>query len=495
MKRPLGKIAAAFFVLVLATSAATPAHAQTFKVLYNFKGAPDGANPIAALIMDAAGNLYGTTLNGGSPTCSPGGGPVGCGTVFRLDPSGNETVLHSFTGPPDGIEPWAGLLMDAAGNLYGTTLIGGSASGFPYGTVFKLDLVGNETVLHNFPNSPGDGKFPEAALAMDPAGNLYGTTFFGGASNSGTLFKLDTSDNETVLHNFPSAPGDGSYPIAALIRDAAGNRYGTTYAGGSLACTALPGFAGCGTVFRLDASGNETVLYSFAGGNDGAGPEAPLIMDTAGNLYGTSALGGSFGKGIVFKLDPSGHETVVHTFTGSDGANPFAGLIMDAAGNLYGTTTAGGPFGRGTVFKLDPSGNVTVLHAFTGGSDGSDSHAALIMDAAGNLYGTTDGGGTSGFGTVFKLTVQTPQQATHTIINSVNALFSQGVLNGGQDNSLVVKLQHAIDLMNAGKNAAAIGNLNAFISEVNDLLSSGVLSPSQAAPLVSAAESVIARLS
>src|SRR5258708_503402 len=383
MKRPLGKIAAAFFVLVLATSAATPAHAQTFKVLYNFKGAPDGANPIAALIMDAAGNLYGTTLNGGSPTCSPGGGPVGCGTVFRLDPSGNETVLHSFTGPPDGIEPWAGLLMDAAGNLYGTTLIGGSASGFPYGTVFKLDLVGNETVLHNFPNSPGDGKFPEAALTMDPAANLYGT----------------------------------------------------------------------------------------------------------------SALGGSFGKGIVFKLDPSGHETVVHTFTGSDGAKPFAGLIMDAAGNLYGTTTAGGPFGRGTVFKLDPSGNVAVLPAFTGGSDGSDSHAALIMDAAGNLYGTTDGGGTSGFGTVFKLTVQTPQQATHTIINSVNALFSQGVLNGGQDNSLVVKLQHAIDLMNAGKNAAAIGNLNAFISEVNDLLSSGVLSPSQAAPLVSAAESVIARLS
>ncbi|PYT52596.1 MAG: hypothetical protein DMG43_11260, partial [Acidobacteria bacterium] len=173
--------------------------------------------------------------------------------------------------------------------------------------------------------------------------------------------------------------------------------------------------------------------------------------------------------------------------------------IMDTAGNLYGTTFVGGAFGPGTVFKLDASGNETVLHSFTGG-DGSSPAASLIMDTAGNLYGTTIYGGASsncsgGCGTVFKLTVQTPQQATQAIINSVNALLSQGVLNGGQDTSLVVKLQHAIDLMNSGKNAAAIGNLNAFISEVNDLLSSGMLSPSQASSLVRAAESVIAQLS
>jgi uncharacterized repeat protein (TIGR03803 family) len=340
---------------------------------------------------------------------------------------------------------------------------------------------------------------------MDTAGNLYGTTQNGGSGGGcsfgcGTVFKLAPAGNETVLHSFTGSPGDGGRPVAGLIMDTAGNLYGTTAEGGSGTCTVINGVpvSGCGTVFKLDPAGNETVLHSFTGGSDGIQALAALIMDQAGNLYGTTELGGSFGFGTVFKLDPSGNETVLHTFTGgNDGATPFfAGLIMDTAGNLYGTTFNGGASGYGTVFELDTAGNETVLHSFTGSpGDGASPPAALIMDKAGNLYGTTLIGGASGFGTVFKLTVQTPQQATQTIINSVNALFSQGVLNGGQDNSLVVKLQHAIDLMNAGKNAAAIGNLNAFISEVNDLLSSGVLSPSQAASLVSAAESVIARLS
>jgi uncharacterized repeat protein (TIGR03803 family) len=502
MKRPLGNVAAAFIALVLATSAATRAQAQTLIVLHSFTNSPDGAFPFAGLLRDAASNLYGTT---------DGGGTFNTGTVFKLDTSGNETVLYSFKGGSDGAFPSAGLVMDATGNLYGTTSHGGSggcsfSSGC--GTVFKLDAAGNETVLYSFKGG-SDGGVPVAGLIMDAAGNVYGTTQNGGSGGGcsfgcGTVFKLDTAGNETVLHSFTGSPGDGGRPVAGLIMDTAGNLYGTTAEGGSGTCTVINGIpvSGCGTVFKLDPAGNETVLHSFAGGSDGIQALAALIMDQAGNLYGTTELGGSFGSGTVFKLDPSGNETVLHTFTGgNDGAAPlFAGLIMDTAGNLYGTTQNGGgssncAVGCGTVFKLDTSGNETVLHSFTGSpGDGARPPAGLIMDKTGNLYGTTNGGGASGFGTVFKLTVQTPQQATQTIINSVNALFSQGVLSGGQHNSLVRHLQHAIDLMNAGENTRAIRKLDSFISEVNDLLSSGVLSPSQAASLVSAAESVIAAL-
>ncbi len=453
MKRRLGKIAAAFLVLVLATAAAT--QAQTLTVLHSFRNSPDGAFPFAGLLRDAAGNLYGSTNAGGaSGNCSGG-----CGTVFKLDTSGNETVLYSFKGGNDGATPGFGsLIRDEAGNLYGTTADGGSGGGcsfsFGCGTVFKLDPAGNETVLYSFKGG-SDGESPVAGLIMDVAGNLYGTTQDGGSGSGcsfgcGTVFKLDPAGNFTVLHSFTGG-SDGTQPLAALIFDQAGNLYGTTEEGGSGTCTVINGVSGCGTVFKLDPSGNETVLHTFTGGNDGA---APL----------------------------------------------FVGLIMDIAGNLYGTTQIGGgssscSVGCGTVFKLDTSGNETVLHSFTGSpGDGAIPRASLIMDKAGNLYGTTSNGGASGFGTVFKLTGQTPQQATQAIVNSVNTLFTQGVINGGQDNSLVVQLQHAIGMMNAGKNNGAIGNLDSFISEVNDLLSSGVLSPSQAASLISAAESVIARL-
>jgi len=226
-------------------------------------------------------------------------------------------------------------------------------------------------------------------------------------------------------------------------------------------------------------------------------------MDLAGNLYGTTFRGGISamcnGCGTVFKVDTLGNETVLYTFKGgSDGANPAAGLVMDGANNLYGTTSdndIAAPGLVGTVFKLDPAGHETVLHNFTGGiSDGQNPRAALIMDASGNLYGTTEGGGAFSAGIVFRLTAQTPQQATQAIIDAVNALFAQGVLNKGQDNSLVKKLQHAINLIIAGDNAGAIQKLNTFISEVNDLLSAGVLSQSQAASLINAANNVIARL-
>jgi uncharacterized repeat protein (TIGR03803 family) len=355
----------------------------------------DGVSPLAGLIRDAAGNLYGTTWNGGSFAdgtvfkLDPSGNETVLysfdnrmwGEYAPADASGNEKLLYSFAYP-DGASPEAGLVMDTAGNLYGTTLVGG-ASG--HGTVFKLDTSHHETVLHSFTNSGGDGALPYAGLVIDAHGNLYGTTEYGGTFTGGivthaqpgygTVFKLDRSGHETVLYSFTKSGGDGMYPGAALLMDTAGNLYGTTQEGGA---------SGYGTLFKLDRSGHETLLHSFAGsGGDGACPEAELIIDSAGSLYGTTKYGGTLtnggitigmagpclgdpGYGVAFKLDTSGHETVLHSFTasGSDGAYPKAGLIRDTAGNLYGTTESGGAFGYGTVFKLDTSGHETVLHSF-----------------------------------------------------------------------------------------------------------------------------------
>jgi uncharacterized repeat protein (TIGR03803 family) len=370
-----------------------PAQAQTYTVLHQFTGSPDGAMPAAGLIGDGAGGLAGTTQ---------GGGASGNGTVFRLDTTG-VTVLYSFSGGTDGAQPMAGLIRDSAGNLYGATETGG---GF-HGTVFKLDAGGTETVLHVFRDNRVDGGGPVGGLTSDSAGNLYGTAQEGGASNEGIAFKLNNT-GETVLHSFAGVP-DGSGPAAGLIRDSAGNLYGTTYGGGAI---------GWGTVFKIDATGTETVLYSFAGGADGGSPCAGLIQDSLGNLYGTTNWGGiaagTAGFGVVFKLDTTGTETALYTFTGgADGGNPVAGLVQDSGGNLYGTAQAGGTAsgfsGNGVVFKLSSTGTETVLHTFTGGTDGLQPAAGLFRDSAGNLYGTTVAGGVPnsecafGCGVVFKI--------------------------------------------------------------------------------------------
>jgi uncharacterized repeat protein (TIGR03803 family) len=374
-------VALALQILLVATLVAAPlAQAQTFTVLYSFTGGADGAYPVTGLIRDAAGNLYGTTSRGGASAY---------GAVFKLDATGNETVLHSFNYA-DGAYP-STLIRDAAGNLYGTTNQGG-ASG--WGAVFKLDATGKYEVLYDFTGG-ADGAIPAEGLTRDPAGNLYGTTDFGGASGFGTVFKLDATGEETVLHSFHHMGGAGP---SALIRDAAGNLYGTTLFGGAYRY---------GAVFKLDATGKYEVLYDFTAGADGAYPAAGLIRDAAGNLYGTTSSGGPSAYGTVFKLDTTGNETVLYDFTGvADGRIPAAGLTRDPAGNLYGTTEAGGASGFGTVFKLplNTTGNETVLHSFTGGADGAYPRADLIRDAAGNLYGTTEQGGAFGRGAVFKLT-------------------------------------------------------------------------------------------
>ena len=392
----------AALVLVVVVPGGSAYAAPTETVLHSFTG--DGADPKAALIADSTGNLYGTTRLGGPP-CGPAG--IGCGTAFKLSPGGTETVLYDFchANCNDGALPVAGLIADSKGNLYGTNQGLGCFVNFGCGVVFKLSPDGTYTVLYSFTGG-SDGAVPAAGLIADSSGNLYGTTSSGGASGNGVVFKLSPDGTETVLHSFTGS--DGSVPVAGLIADSSGNLYGTTSRGGA---------SGNGVVFKLSPEGTETVLHSFTGGSDGANPQAGLIADSSGNLYGTTSGGGASGNGVVFKLSPAGTETVLHSFTrGYDGANPQAGLIADSSGNLYGTTSSGGGSGCagtgcGTVFKVSPGGSETVLYSFTGGSDGAGPAAGLIADNSGNLYGTTAFGGTSpelecgtiGCGVVFKL--------------------------------------------------------------------------------------------
>ena len=359
-------------------------------ILYSFGAQPDGELPYAGLVQDANGNLYGTTIQGGAS---------GNGTVFKLDTSGNETVLHSFTGA-DGAEPIAPLIIDSSGNLYGTTAGGGANNS---GTVFKVDAGGQYTVLHSFNSLNSDGFNPYSPLVLDANGNLYGTTNQGGTSDGGTVFKLDPSGNETILHRFTGVD-DGVNPYSGLVRDSAGNLYGTAREGGGNIF---------GAVYKLDASGNETVLYGFKGPpNDGSYPQTGLVRDSAGNLYGTTSEGGNgpcgpdptkpIGCGTVFKLDANGNETVLYGFQdlGPRGSSDRpSGLLMDNSGVLYGTTGTG----NGTIFAIASAGNAIVLYSFTGvNGDGSFPQASLIFDPNGNLLGTTAEGGANGVGTVFK---------------------------------------------------------------------------------------------
>ena len=316
-------------------------------VLYSFTGGADGGYPLGGLVMDSAGNVYGTTSSGGA---------YGNGTVFKLAaPSDTESVLHSFTssdaptGCGSGGITCSGLIIDSAGNLYGTTNEGGTDQD---GMVYKVTQTGTEVVLYSFTGTAtgNDGDSPMGSLIMESAGNLYGTTSSGGTGNldDGTVFKLTPSGTESVLYSFgTNGSADGADPMSGLIVDSAGNFYGTTEGGGGY---------DYGTVFKLTSSGAETVLYSFTGGSDGEFPEHRLVMDSTGNFYGTTYSGGNDGIGTVFEVMPSGSERVLHSFSGGadDGVNPSSGLTMDSAGNLYGVTWGGGAYGNGTVFKIQP---------------------------------------------------------------------------------------------------------------------------------------------
>jgi uncharacterized repeat protein (TIGR03803 family) len=362
------------------------AQAQTFDVLYNFTGSSDGGNPYAAVLRDTSGNLYSTAANGGSS---------GKGVVFKLNTSGTETVLYSFTGGNDGGEPLAGLIRDSAGNFYGTTFSGGSSGD---GVVFKLSKSGSESVLHSFAGGSSDGAHPWGGLIQDSKGNFYGTTSGGGASNWGTVFKLSKDGTETVLHTFAGGESDGEFPMyTSLVMDGKGNLYGITEQGGP---------DNRGLVYKLSPSGKFTLLHGFLGGTtDGCFPYGTPAMDAKGNLYGTTYKCGSASEGMVWKVSKKGAETVLHNFAGgsSDGAYPYAGVIMDAKGNFYGDTAYGGSSGDGAVYKLNKKGKLILLHSFAG-SDGQLPIATLVRDAKGNFYSTAFEGGRDGYGTVWKLT-------------------------------------------------------------------------------------------
>jgi uncharacterized repeat protein (TIGR03803 family) len=354
---------------------------SNFSLLYSFAGGSgDAADPYHTLIQGSDGDFYGTTIAGGSSNV---------GTIFKVTPSGTETVFYSFA-----TIPYSGLVQGSDGNIYGTTATGGTSG---RGTVFKITPSGTESVLFSFPAGSSD---PYTGLIQGSDGNFYGTTGAGGTSDDGTVFKITPSGTETVLHTFAKSGSDGETPYAGLIQGSDGNLYGTTYFGGA---------GGFGTVFKVTPGGTETVLYSFAGGTDGEHPYAGVIQGSDGNFYGTTYQGGTSGYGTVFKLTPSGTETVLYTFAGgsSDGANPEAGVIQGSDGNLYGTTLQGGASGLGIVFELTPGGTETILHSFAGGSgDGANPSANLVQGSDGNLYGSTGAGGTKGDGTFFKVALQ-----------------------------------------------------------------------------------------
>ena len=419
-KKFLGAASTALLIGIVTLMLAPGAWAQSkYKTLHRFKGGRDGALPYAGLVFDNAGNLYGTTVDGGDLTCNA---PYGCGTVFKLAPnpdgSWTESVLHRFTGVGDGAAPYAGLIFDAAGNLYGATSTEGVVD-YCCGTVFKLtpnpDGSWTETLLYVFQGlgSPSDGATPVARLLFDRAGNLYGLTKEGG-NGGGVFFELtpnsDGSWTYTRLYFFLENPDDAFYPCAGLIFDAAGNLYSTAEAG------SVNNNSG-GAVFKVSPNSDGTWTLSYIHkfpyhSKTGSQPYGGLIFDAASNLYGTTSAGDTYGYGNIFKLTPNSNgswtEHVLHHFTGGkDGANPYSGLIFDAVGDLYGTAYQGGATGFGVVFKLTPTStggwSYHVLHAFAD-KPGADPYADLIFDAAGNLYGTTYGDGSKTFGSVFEIT-------------------------------------------------------------------------------------------
>ena len=323
------------FTLMFAPGARAQGH---YKVLYKFAGAADGGGP-SSLVIDAAGNLYGTAVSGGA---------FDYGTVFKLDATGTFTVLYSFGGGADGGLPTGSVALDPSGNVYGTTTRGGNGLGVLFKLTPNQDGTWSETVLHSFPGYDGDAAEPYGGVAWGPDGNLYGGTWQGGSSWDGTIFKSDTGGNEAVVHSF-SYSSEGAHVYKPPIFDPQGNLYATTLWGGS---------SGYGTVVKLDPAGKLIVLHSFTGGKDGAYLVGGLTLDQAGNLYGTTQLGGAHGDGVVFmgtpRQDGKFQGKILHAFAGHPGAEPISTMVFDAKGNLYGTADGYSEQGHGSIFELTP---------------------------------------------------------------------------------------------------------------------------------------------
>lgn len=422
----------AFGLAAIVLSMALSVQAQTEKILHTFTGTIDGSMPNSGVIFDSAGNLYGATEAGGDPDSCLG---TGCGVIYQLSPvdgrGWQETMLFRFLSSATGAIPTGNVMLNSAGNLLGAVYAGGDAYACYVGNIDGCGMIfemapnspeWQETILRDFNLGIGGG-IPNGGLIADVSGNLYGTAQNGGTysgeceySGCGVVFELSPLSTggwkESVLHTFTEGV-DGGFPSGPLIVDAAGNLYGTASSGG------VRNGCQCGVVFELSLTSGglwkETVLHTFSGNADGSLPFAGLAFDSAGNLYGTTYRGGDlsgcdgYGCGVAFKLSPvsDGHwkETVLHSFTGgTDGSQPSIGLVVDGAGNVYGTTPTGGETncgfdhkGCGVVFELSPQSNgnwnETVLHTFLGGPDGSLPASGITLDANDNLYGTTVFGG------------------------------------------------------------------------------------------------------
>ncbi len=384
----------------------------TERVVYSFTGGTDGGDPASQLTFDSTGNIYGTTVVGGTDNC---------GTVFKLTPTGGgqyqQSVLHSFNCFDEGKNPYGGVILDAQGNLYGTTVAGGSGgvcSGDGCGVVFKLAPSGGgwtETVLYSFGDAP-DAAGPGSAVVFDSAGNILSTAPDGGAFGVGAVFELSLVNGhwtERVVHDFTGGSDGAVGMLGRLLKDAFGNFYGVTEIGGNFSA---------GTVFKLAPSGGTytfSTLYAFAGQPDAAFPYGGLVADSHGNLYGTTYYGGTYGAGAIFRLGPTAgiggwRDAVLYSFQGgADGGNPTSTLLFNASGQLLGTTSAGGGgCDCGVTFKLSPTGVnrwlETVSHTFGPLPDGQYSYYGLTPDGAGNYFGTTAAGGNQNMGTVFELT-------------------------------------------------------------------------------------------
>jgi uncharacterized repeat protein (TIGR03803 family) len=400
-----GAVCALTGFIGIAPAAVAPGN--SLQVLFSFDE-DDGSYPDTDLVMDGAGNLYGMTVQGGA---------FNGGTVFQLSPSSSgwiHTTLHDFTGGADGGQPYGGVTLDALGNVYGTTVIGGSGGVCVEdgcGVVFQLVKTGStwtENVIHDFSGSDGFG--PGGPVTFDAAGNLYGMTPTGGDFGLGTVFRLAPQPSgpwtSTVIHHFTGGDDGGSASAGRLLDDASGSLFGVATTGGAF---------GLGVAFRIDpgAGGTWTLtpLHAFQGAPDGVFPYGGLVADAAGDLYGTTYYGGANDVGTVYKLSDDGgawSARVLHDFAGgTDGASPISGLVF-VNGNLYGTTAEGGAgCNCGTVFRMRPlptgKWKTRVIHAFTGIPDGAYAYAGLIADAAGTLYGATVRGGADDDGTVFAL--------------------------------------------------------------------------------------------
>jgi uncharacterized repeat protein (TIGR03803 family) len=409
----------------------------TLTTLYSFTGGNDGANP-NGLTLATNGVLYGTTQRGGTN---------GLGTIFQLNSSGTPIGLYSFGGENDGASPFAALTQGRDGNFYGTSFQGGA---FDNGTIFRITPAGAFTKLFSLNLTNGD--LPYAGLTLATDGNFYGATYQGGASGPGAIFKITPAGLLTTIYSFTGGASDGGFPHANLTQAADGNLYGTTHKIG----VGNPSFSN-GTVFRISTNGTLTTLVAFNNTN-GASSYAALTPAENGNLYGTTAFGGSFSNGTIYRISTNGQFATIYSFTGSaDGAQPMAGLFLAGDGNLYGTTSAGGAFGLGTVFRMLPNGTITNLISFNG-FNGANPRAPLADGPDGNLYGTTQYGGTHGQGTIFRVSFDSAPQiitqpTNQTVFAGANVTMSV-VVTGGRPLFYQWK-QNGVNLVDGGNVSGA----------------------------------------